>query len=455
MINFLFMTLISLNVFAQDVRTERHTEAVQAFKNLQFFYKGRGMAISPDMIKLYDYMRKIGVGMGETGIINQRWGLIFQDKAATGIFTVPYEGMQVGVLGCVACHSGKAAGEFIVGLGNKNIDVGQIGKDAYLGMKVWGAAPRSNPEFKVLHERSLSFTKGLSDKRMSNLTQGLVPTGLIRSWFYKIQNLPFPENFPRGQVKVPHLWGYGEKRKSGSFWDGEGNGELGGWGIAVELYAGQTPENVREYYEKVHLAENYLGEFLPPKYPFKIYSEKALRGEKHFQVSCQGCHGNHNRDLAGQPIYESPKHVPWRVVKTDRDRLNALTEELYTLIEKNPLNDVIQSVRKPEQGYVAQKLWGVWSRFPYLHNASVPTVYDLLIEPSLRPKAFSLKNAGEKERFDEEKMGLTKISTSGESHRRLYDITRDGQSNEGHYFESFKALDHQMRLELIEYLKTL
>lgn len=451
----ILIALISLPLFAQDVRTERHQEAIDAFKNLQFFYKGRGMAISPDLIRLYETMSRGGVGTQELGPIYQRWGLIFKDNQAVGITSVDYEGMKVGVLGCVACHSGKAAGEYIIGLGNKNIDVGQIGKDAYLGMSVWGSMPRANPAFKEVHKRSLEFTKGLSDKKMSNMTQGLVPTSLIRSWFYKVQNLPFPENFPRGQVKIPHFWGYGEKRKSGSFWDGEGNGELGGWAIAVELYAGQTPENVREYYDKVHAAENYLSDFLPPNYPFKIDRLKAEKGEKIFASTCQKCHGNHNRDLQGHPIYESPKHIPLTVVKTDPDRLNALTEELYTLIERNPLNDVIQSVRKPRPGYVAQKLWGVWSRFPYLHNGSVPTLYDLLLEPSQRPEKFSLKNAGERERFDEVKMGLTTVSLKGERGRRLYDTKRVGHSNQGHYFESFKALTHENRLELIEFLKTL
>ena len=329
--------------------------------------------------------------------------------------------MNIGVLGCVACHGGKAAGQYIVGLGNKNIDTFQIGKDANLGLKVWGAFPRRNPKFKEMHERSVEFTKNLAGSKVGNQTQGLVSTAIIRSWFYKVQNLPFPDNFPPGQVKVPHLWGYGEKRKSGSFWDGEGNGELGGWAIAVELYAGQTPENVREYWPKVHEAENVLGDLLPPKYPFGIDSKKAEAGEKLFAQSCLKCHGNHMRDFQGHPIYESPKHIPLRVVKTDPDRLKALTEELYTLIEKNPLNDVMQAKRADEKGYVAPKLWGIWSRFPYLHNASVPTMYDLLSVPESRPKIFTLKNAGEKDRFDETKLGLTMIPLKGSSKRQTYD----------------------------------
>ena len=452
----LFLSLaISLPLFAQDVRQEQHEEAIHAFQNLNFFYKGRGMAISPDMIKLYDSMKKIGIGTGDLGPLYQRWGMIVQDKNIKGLFNEPYEGMQVGVMGCVACHSGKAAGQYIVGLGNKNIDVGQVGQDAALAMKFWGAVPRSNPKFKEMHERAMEFTSGLGNPKISNETQGLVSTGLIRSWFYKIQDVKLPADFRKGQVKVPHLWGYGEKRKTGSFWDGEGNGELGGWGIAVELYAGQTAENVREYYDKVHTAENYLGEFLSPNYPFKIDHLKAEKGQKLFTQNCQGCHGDHVRDLQGHPIFVSPKHIKISTIKTDPDRLNALTDQLYDLISTNPLNDVIQSWRRQEHGYVAPKLWGIWARFPYLHNASVPSVYEVLSNPETRPKKFSLKNAGEKERFDEEKMGLTKISTVDILSRRVYDTARTGQSNQGHYFESFKTLTHENKLEIIEYLKTL
>ena len=456
MIKLLIALLFTLPTFAQDVRLERHTVATEAFKNLNFFYKGRGMMVSPEVISLYEWAGERNLGLGNLGPIYQRWGLVIEDNKVKGLFNEPYEGMNIGVLGCVACHSSKAAGQYIVGLGNKNIDTYQIGKDAAIGLQVWGAFPRRNPKFKEMHARSVEFTKALAGSKVGNVTQGLVSTAIIRSWFYKVQGIPFPDNFPAGQVKVPHLWGYGEKRKSGSFWDGEGNGELGGWAIAVELYAGQTPENVREYWEKVHGAENALGDLLPPKYPFAVHETKVEAGKKLFESSCMKCHGNHNRDLQGYPIYEGTKHIPLRVVKTDPDRLKALSDELYDLIAKNPLNDVIQATRKPEHGYVAPKLWGVWSRFPYLHNASVPTIYDLLSSPETRPKIFSLKNAGEKDRFDETKLGLTSIETKNDRwKRRVYDTTRVGHSNEGHYFESFKNFTHENKLEIIEYLKTL
>ncbi len=453
--NLILALLFTLPTFAQDVRQDHHQEAEEAFKNLNFFYKGRGMMVSPEIISLYEWAGERGLGTSDLGPLNQRWGLIVEKNKVKGLFNEPYEGMNIGVLGCVACHGGKAAGQYIVGLGNKNIDTYQIGKDAAIGLKLWGAFPRRNPKFKEMHERSVEFTNALAGSKVGNMTQGLVSTAIIRSWFYKIQNIPFPDNFPPGQVKVPHLWGYGEKRKSGSFWDGEGNGELGGWAIAVELYAGQTPENVREYWPKVHKAEDVLGDLLPPKYPFKIDETKVLAGKKLYEASCLKCHGEHHRDFNLHPVFESPKHIPVRIVKTDPDRLKALTEELYDLIEKNPLNDVMRAVRKPEHGYVAPKLWGVWSRFPYLHNASVPTIYDLLSAPETRPAVFSLKHAGEKERFDVEKLGLNSKDVGRSSKRQTYDTSRVGHSSQGHYFESFKSFTHDNKIELIEYLKTL
>jgi hypothetical protein len=104
---------------------------------------------------------------------------------------------------------------------------------------------------------------------------------------------------------------------------------------------------------------------------------------------------------------------------------------------------------------VAPKLWGVWSRFPYLHNASVPTIYDLLSAPETRPAVFSLKHAGEKERFDEEKLGLNSKDVGRSSKRQTYDTSRVGHSSQGHYFESFKSFTHENKIELIEYIKTL
>lgn len=458
--------LFAISAFAN--KNSRHLNAVKELEDLNFFYKGRGMVISPDLINMYEIVKKIGVGLSTNGILNQRWGLNLLNKEIKGMFTVPYKNMNMGVLGCVACHSGRAAGQWVVGLGNKNIDVGQIGKDAYIAELIWGAAPRPHkPEFREIHNRALHFTKILKNDNINNLSQGLVPTSLVKTWFYEVSNLPIPMKFGRGQVKVPHLWGYGEKRKSGSFWDGFADGVLPGWAVAVELRGGQSPENVREYIDKVHQAEDSMSDLLPPKYPFKINQKSALRGKDIFNKTCFKCHGTHERDENNFPIYKQSKVIPWKFVKTDYERLDFVTPEFLKLIDSSPLNDLMKYKDRSGKGYVAPRLWGIWARFPYLHNASVPTLMDLLSHPNQRPRVFNLYRSGEKDRFDQVRLGLKVNRDQESSHykkmlkkakkgkRSLYLTSRTGHSNQGHYFDFYKTMSEQDKLDVIEYLKSL
>lgn len=459
--------LIYSGLFASE-RIFKSEQAREELENLNFFYKGRGMVISPDLINLYEVVKKTGIGLRTNGILNKRWGLNLIDKNIKGMFNEPYKNMNMGVLGCVACHSGRAAGQWIIGLGNKNIDVGQIGKDAYMAELLWGAAPRpSKPEFREIHNRALHFTKILKNDNINNLTQGLVPTSLVKTWFYEINQVQIPLKFGRGQVKVPHLWGYGQKRKSGSFWDGFADGNLPGWAVAVELRGGQSVKNVREYESKVHHAEDLLSDLLPPKYPFRVNQELALKGKQFFNNTCFKCHGTHERDEENLPIYKESKVIPWKIVKTDKERLDFVTPEFLKLIDSSPLNDLMKYKDRDFKGYVAPRLWGIWARFPYLHNGSVPTLMDLLSSPDQRPEAFSLFRSGELNRYDSLNFGL-KINRDKDSKsykkilkkavnniRYIYYTKRDGHSNQGHSFEFYKDMTHVDKLSIIEYLKTL
>src|SRR6185436_6644521 len=44
----------------------------------------------------------------------------------------------------------------------------------------------------------------------------------------------------------------------------------------------------------------------------------------------------------------------------------------------------------PVLAYKGRPLTGVWATPPYLHNGSVPTLYDLLLPPAQRPPTFML-----------------------------------------------------------------
>jgi mono/diheme cytochrome c family protein len=104
--------------------------------------------------------------------------------------------------------------------------------------------------------------------------------------------------------------------------------------------------------------------------------------------------------------------------------------------------------------YKARSLNGIWATAPYLHNGSVPTLYDLLLpkrgpkDPAngeYRPDTFQV---GSRE-FDPEKVGLKSTGYNGFT----FDTTRRGNSNAGHLYGT--QLNKEDRMDLLEYLKGL
>lgn len=108
--------------------------------------------------------------------------------------------------------------------------------------------------------------------------------------------------------------------------------------------------------------------------------------------------------------------------------------------------------------YKARSLNGIWATAPYLHNGSVPTLYDLLLpkkpekgpkappDAEFRPDTFMV---GSRE-FDPQKVGLRSSGYDG----FLFDTSVRGNSNAGHEYGT-KEMSKEDRLNLLEYLKTL
>lgn len=401
-----------------------------------------------------------------TKFIEKRYGFTVVDKKLVGVFNVKYKNMDVGVLGCTACHSGKAAGVFVPGLGNKTIDPYKVGRDTYRIQKFWGLGNR-NPDYKYIHDKAMYFSKVTSDKNISSLTRGLVPDSTIKTYFYKDHGLKYPKDMGRAQVKAPHLWGIKEKRHAGVFNDGSLSGDSYAWIFGAELFASDSGEHLRAVMPKVKwLTDEVLANLLPPKYPFKVNHPLASKGKVLFNNSCLKCHGDHNKDDNGYPIYTAPKVIPNHVVKTDDEKLKAISPEFVKLVETGSLADLLEfNYENLQKGYFAPKLWGIWSRFPYLHNASVPTLYQLMIKPEKRSPIFSMYEAGDAHRFDKKNVGLTlfdkkeypkALRKAKKGDRDIYYIKREGQSNSGHYFSKrFDPLSHEDKMAIIEYLKTL
>ncbi len=461
----LAMTLAPTLSSAQVITSAK---AEKELSKLDFFNEGQGMHLSPGILGHLEKLRALvsGTRLDESVLqtLTHRWGIQSNQKKLIGLKTVRYQGMKVGVVGCVACHSGKAAGQYIIGIGNKNIDPGQMGIDGVLiesafkkmtdGLNFFGLEKKSE-EYKRVENSSIALMHTLRNPKLSATTQGLVPISLVGSWFYQMQGNPIPDHGFKGAVKVPAWFGFKKKLEVGQFADAIGQGHPPGWIIGVEITAGQSPDAVRRYFKQVEHASELIGALTPPRYPFPIQVQRANRGREIFEASCAHCHGTYEWDEKGLPIYQVPKAVPLEKVGTDSDRLDYVTEDFLDQVRASPLSDLIKlSPLAGKRMYIAPRLHAIWSRFPYLHNASVPTLRDLLEPAKLRPNRFSLDQAGEKERFDPSRVGLTLLKLkSSDQERSIYDTSQPGQSNQGH--EKSTDLSESEKGDLIEYLKTL
>lgn len=163
----------------------------------------------------------------------------------------------------------------------------------------------------------------------------------------------------------------------------------------------------------------------------------------------------------------------------DKNPLRRGLDWLYTLGLSLFENDIEYSVKagnyRPDTtarpydsllAYKGRSLNGIWATAPYLHNGSVPTLYDLLLpkkrkgdpeEGEYRPDHFQV---GSRE-FDPVKVGF---KTEGYEGFR-FTTGRRGDDNGGHEYaagrtpqpngEVLPALSAEQRKDLLEYLKTL
>jgi hypothetical protein len=97
--------------------------------------------------------------------------------------------------------------------------------------------------------------------------------------------------------------------------------------------------------------------------------------------------------------------------------------------------------------YRARPLNGIWATPPYLHNGSVPSLYQLLLPADKRSKVF-YRGSWE---FNPETVGYETDSPFEGAFK--YDTTLPGNSNAGHEFGT--SMEEADRRALVEYLKTL
>ncbi len=139
-----------------------------------------------------------------------------------------------------------------------------------------------------------------------------------------------------------------------------------------------------------------------------------------------------------------------KTVEQKYDELGLSPQERETFNGDRP-----NKVRAP-LGYKARPLNGIWATAPFLHNGSVPNLYEMLLPAAQRSPQFYL---GTKE-FDPQYVGFKPEKMKGGF---LLDNTQAGNANTGHEFKGdgtgvgvigaeFTDSD---RWDLVEYLKTL
>ncbi|MBD0271372.1 MAG: hypothetical protein ICV73_05525, partial [Acetobacteraceae bacterium] len=187
---------------------------------------------------------------------------------------------------------------------------------------------------------------------------------------------------------------------------------------------------------------------------------RAERGRAHHARLCAGCHeGRWTRSPAGEPeldltmvgvrrIGTDPKAAEGFVARkaypsptaarpiSAADGLKWVTaEEIARWYEEHEappeLRRAMEGARPNEwralRAYRARPLNGVWATAPYLHNGSVPNLYELLLPAERRSAAFHL---GGRE-FDPVRVGFETGAAEG---RFRFDASLPGNSNRGHEF---------------------
>lgn len=107
--------------------------------------------------------------------------------------------------------------------------------------------------------------------------------------------------------------------------------------------------------------------------------------------------------------------------------------------------------------YKARSLNGIWATAPFLHNGSVPNLWDLLLPVEERPTEFCVGNR----EYDPVNVGFNKsgCDITDPKDKRRFIVEPLGNRNTGHEYGTGKdgkeKLTEQERWDLIEYIKTL
>lgn len=266
-------------------------------------------------------------------------------------------------------------------------------------------------------------------------------------------------------VSIPHLFDYATYHWV--HWDGNSSTVLArDFAQAIALGGDFIPATGESTVipRNVIALETVARSFQSPAWPEdvlgKIDRAKAKAGEALFQSHCLHCHSEEKvvslEEIGTDPVREQNYANLKKDGRSYGEILQAVGSKIVaTSMEEHqiPHQDIvgIERAKNPSWrttgGYHARTLSGVWASAPYLHNGSVPTIWDLLQAVEKRPNGFLVGRE-----LDPEKLGIDANNQPADGNWR-FDVSKTGNSNQGH--EHGINLSDEEKWDLVEYLKTL
>jgi cytochrome c5 len=253
--------------------------------------------------------------------------------------------------------------------------------------------------------------------------------------------------------------------------------------------------------ENLGKIEDWVRELNSPVWPDPfpgIDADKAARGKVLYADACASCHQVIARDVAIKTKYNAVI-TPIEELQTDSTELdnmnqrtyvagiyggkksanlagavipdpttglhpliNAVTGSLLMHLEETLIGWIeehatrVFNLGSGKPGYKGRPLNGIWATAPYLHNGSVPNLYELLLPAGQRSKTFTLGSRA----YDPVRVGyaMDQPATAEGYTPFTFDVSLKGNRNTGHEYLTKKdgtPFTDDERWQLVEYMKTL
>jgi mono/diheme cytochrome c family protein len=284
---------------------------------------------------------------------------------------------------------------------------------------------------------------------------------------YKLINFEMEADCLRPEERIgvsdfPTIYLQGPRADKGMHlhWDGN-NASIAERNLSAALGAGVSESTVD--HASLQRLVTWLRTLEPPESPYAARQDpdSVRRGRVVYRAVCESCHGYQDTDGKGYVLQgaELGKVEPLAYVGTDRGRVDSYTP-LMEKYQKDRLFCAEPEHRfrqfKKTDGYANMPLDGLWLRAPYLHNGSVPTLWDLLQRPEDRPLAF--RRGAAHVRLDPVKGGfeappcIPTRGDGGDAQSFCFDTELPGNSSGGHLYGT--DLPEAQKRDLLAYLLT-